>query len=582
MVIKSAVITLLVAAAVGAVASGMKPNYEGTRAGHTDADYINSRKCIDCHAGHYASWARTYHSRMTQEARAGSVQGDFETDNTFEYEGTTARMEHRNGSFFMTFTFPGGRVESNRIVRTVGSRRIEQYITEQNGQHTRLPIAYDLTNRRWMNLNGSFFYPDGKDYSHLSASWDPNCVFCHNVKAQPNLDLKSRLFNTEVGELGIACGACHGPAARHADEAASPFTRSAWRVSAGASKEIVNPRKLDAERSLMVCGHCHGQRIPAQLDGIQQIMSQGDPYNSGDDLARFYQPVWRDTKVGEYSFANRFWANGSPRLTAYEYQGILRSACFIKGDRQNRITCLTCHSMHEGDPKGQIMPENRTNKPCLACHQEYETAAQLTKHTGHRAISEGSMCYNCHMPRVVYGVMSVHPTHEITVPDPRLTSSLLVPNACNQCHLDRSVNWAVTESKRLWPTRFAQALASLDPQFDLPEGPRALFAGDALTRALMAEALAGGGPVRPDASWASAWLVEALQDNYAIVRFFAAGGLTMAGTATIRPDYMNPRDCREAQDLFGSMFETTVRRKTAILAEMLRAKRSDIDIEVGE
>lgn len=580
MVIKSAVITLLIAAVVGAVAFAMKPDYEGTRAGHADADYIDSKKCVDCHAGHYASWARTYHSRMTQEAREDSVQGDFEKNNTFEYEGTSARMERRKGSFFMTFTFPDGRVESNRIARTVGSRRIEQYVVEQNGQHTRLQLAYDLTNRRWMNLNGSFFYPDGKDFSHLRAPWDPNCVFCHNVKAQPNLDFKSRLFNTEVAELGIACGACHGAAARHADEAASPFTRSAWRVSAAASKEIVNPRKLDAERSLMVCGHCHGQRIPVQLEGIQQVLSKGDPYNAGDDLAKFYQPVWRETKVGEYSFANRFWANGSPRLTAYEYQGILRSACFIKGDPQNRITCLTCHSMHEGDPKGQITPENRTNKPCLACHQEYETAAAITKHTGHRGDSEGSRCYNCHMPRVVYGVMSVHPTHEITVPDPRLTSSLLLPNACNQCHLDRSVNWAVTESKRLWPVRFAQTLISEDPQFDLPEGPRALFRGDALTRALMAEALAGGGPVRPDANWASAWLVEALRDNYAIVRFFAAGGLARSGTRG--PDYMNPRDCREALERFGSMFDDSVRKKTSILAEMLRAKRSDVDIEVGE
>jgi hypothetical protein len=189
----------------------MKPNYEGTRAGHTDADYIDSRKCVACHAGHYASWARTYHSRMTQEARAGSVQGDFEMNNTFEYEGITARMERRNGSFFMTFTFPEGHVESNRIVRTVGSRRIEQYITEQNGQHSRLPLAYDLINHRWMNLNGSFFYPDGNDYSRLRAPWDPNCIFCHNVKAQPNFDFKSRLFNTEVAELGIACGRVSRP-----------------------------------------------------------------------------------------------------------------------------------------------------------------------------------------------------------------------------------------------------------------------------------------------------------------------------------------------------------------------------------
>jgi len=45
---------------------------------------------------------------------------------------------------------------------------------------------------------------------------------------------------------------------------------------------------------------------------------------------------------------------------------------------------------------------------------------------------------------------------------------------------------------------------------------------------------------------------------------------------------MNPRECREALGLFGRMFDASVRQKTAVLAEMLRAKRSDIDIEVGE
>src|SRR5207244_1359247 len=102
------------------------------------------------------------------------------------------------------------------------------------------------------------------------------------------------------------------------------------------------------------------------------------PYNAGDDLSKFYSQVSRETKVGDYSFANRFWANGSPRLTAYEYQGVLRSACFIKGDPQNRMTCLSCHSMHAGDPRGQITPDNRTNRPCLECHQQYRTVVALT------------------------------------------------------------------------------------------------------------------------------------------------------------------------------------------------------------
>src|SRR6185295_17228383 len=174
------------------------------------------------------------------------------------------------------------------------------------------------------------------------------------------------------------------------------------------------------------------------------------------------------------------------------------------------------------DPAGQITAENRTDAPCLSCHQEFSEAGALVQHTGHKQESSGSRCYNCHMPRAVYGIMTFHPTHEITIPDPQLTVRMGVPNACNQCHLERSVNWSITEVKRLWPMQFASAQQATDEMFDLPEGPRALFAGDALTRSLAADLLSGNGPVKPDPRWASSFLVEALADNYPIVRFFAA------------------------------------------------------------
>jgi predicted CXXCH cytochrome family protein len=579
---KAGLLTLVVLVTGFITVTSLRSSYEGTREGRADANYIDSKKCIACHDQHYESWLNTFHSRMTQDPKTGSVQGDFERDNTFEYQGIVARMEKRDGSYFISFLFPDGRRESNRVVKTVGSRRIEQYVTEQNGQHRRLPVAYDLLNRRWIHLNGSFFHPDGRDYFQLAAPWDPNCVFCHNVKAQPGLDRNSRLFKTEVSELGIACGACHGSAATHADRAASPFIRTQWRLSGSEPRQIVNPKKLDAERSVMICGHCHGQRFPEPIDRIQEIMSRGDPFNAGEDLNSYYRPVWRETKLGNFSFAPRFWENGSPRLTAYEYQGLLRSACFIKGEPGNRITCLSCHSMHEGDPRGQILKENLTNKPCLSCHQQYEPAAALTAHTGHRADSDGSRCYSCHMPRVVYGIMSIHPTHEITVPDPRLTASQKVPNACNQCHLDRSVNWAIAESGRIWPGRFAGSQLAGDPQFNLAEGPRALFAGDALTRAIAADALGGGGPVRPDPSWAAPWLIEALKDNYPIVRFFATSGLARWSARFEKPDYLNPVACSRAVDRSAAWIDPQVRLESVRLVEMMRARRSDVDIEVGE
>lgn len=587
MLIKSLVITLGAFLLVAAVVLAARPSYEGVRAGFADANYLKSPDCRSCHADHFASWARTFHSRMTQEAGPATVQGDFEQNNSYEYLGVKARMEKRGAAFFMTFNFPDGKTQTVSVDRTVGSRRIEQYLTKQQGQYTRLPLAYDLVHRRWMSLNGSFFHPDGNNYFQQSAQWDANCVFCHNVKAQPHIDFKTKQFQTEVTELGIACGACHGPAASHAEAAQSPLTRSRWRFATTSDKGIVNPLKLSAERSMMICGHCHGQRLPNPLDRIQSILTSGDPYNAGEDLAQFYRPIDHQAQVGKVAFANRFWANGSPRLTAYEYQGVLRSKCFSKGEPGKRLNCLSCHTMHGGDPNGQITDANRTDKPCLTCHQQFSESKALTKHTGHAAESIGSRCYNCHMPRVVYGIMTFHPTHDITVPDPQLTVSAGVPNACNLCHLDRGVNWSIEQAKRFWPGRFSGAQLSSEAQFNLPEGPRALFAGDALTRALAANVLGGGGPVKPDPLWAGPFLVEALADKYPIVRFFAVNGLERAGSpwSTKGPDYLADSPTREVamQEWRKVMmvFHADARNAGAWSLQ-LAATRRDVDIEVGE
>lgn len=582
--LKILIIGAFAAIVISTIVVQSRPTYTGLRAGHPDENYVDSSKCLACHKGHYESWHRTYHRTMTQNATPDAVQGDFTTDNTLEYAGVKARMEKRADGYFATFTNPDGTVENNKIVRTVGSRRIQQYLIKEGDHFTRLPVAYDLVNKRWMNLNGSFFKADGGDFSDHRTTWDSNCVFCHNVKAQPSFNFDSRTFNreTEVAELGIACGACHGQSAQHIDEQNSVLPR--FLRSTTPTSTIVNPEKLTAERSTMMCGHCHGQRVPEPLDRLRSILGVGDPYNSGEDLSTYYRPVQRDTTLGTYSFASRFWNNGSPRLTAFEYQGLTRSACYRKGKSDNHISCISCHSMHDGDPKGMILPVNRTNTACLKCHEEFRDNTALAQHTGHTATSAGSSCYSCHMPPVVYGVMSFHPTHDISIPDPQLTVAQAVPNACSVCHVDRSVNWAIAEAKRLWPMRFANAQTSSDPMFNEAEGPRMLFVGDALTRSLAANILGGDSLVQRDQQWTGPFLLEAATtDNYAIVRYFATNGLAKINGGLAKPDYLATEVSRRAQTAsWNNAFNETVRRHAAEVATAMRKRRSDVDLDVGE
>lgn len=576
--IRAAAVTIFVVLVVAIAVLAMRGRYVGVRAGKADENYLKSTDCRLCHEGHYDSWRRTHHSRMTQDISPGTVQGDFERNNTYEYLGVKAKMYRNGAAFVMDLVFPDGRAESYSIERTVGSRRIEQYVTRVNGQYYRLPLAYDLVHHRWMSLNGSFFYPDGTDFKQHWASWDQNCVFCHNVKAQPNFNFQTNQARTEVSELGIACGACHGQGAEHAEAAASPWTRALWRATGGETK-IVDPLEIDSDRSMMICGHCHGQRVPEPTDRIREILGRGDPYNAGDDLAKFYRPVHAGTTIGPVSFANRFWADGSPRLTAYEYQGILDSPCYLKGEKGKRINCLSCHTMHGGDVKGQITEEMRTNTACTQCHSELNDPSVLTNHTKHAAGSPGSSCYACHMPQVVYGIQAIHKTHKISIPSPAMTAEKQVPNACTQCHVDRSVNWAILEAKAMWPEFYRSSIPSPDRNFDLPEGIRGLFSGDALMRSLMADALHRHG----EPEWARPFLVEAFAgDNYPIVRYFAANALAAAGSLQ-KPDYLAAPDKRSAQiALWAKSVDPGKLAEANRLAAELRRSRKDVDIEVGE
>jgi predicted CXXCH cytochrome family protein len=581
LLIKSIVLTVFVAFAVALTVFAFRPQFAGTRQGKTDENYIRSENCLTCHENHFASWRKTHHGRMTQEAKAETVQGDFEHNNTLEYMGVKTRMEKRGPQFYMSFAYPDGKSESYRIEKTIGSRRMEQYTARlDDGQNYRLPVAYDLTQGRWVSLNGSFFYPDGGDFKQHLAQWDTNCVFCHNVKAQPNYNFQTRLAKTEVAELGIACGACHGQGAEHAEAASSPLTRALWHSDEKADTKIVDPLKIDTDRSMMICGHCHGQRTPEPQTRIRDIMSKGDPFDAGENLAEFYKPIHSDTKIGDVSFANRFWPDGSPRLTAYEYQGILGSACFTRGNPGNRINCLSCHTMHEGDIKGQITEEKRTNTACTQCHTQLAETTALTAHTRHGAESAGSSCYSCHMPEVVSGIMAFHKTHDITIPKPALTAEKGVPNACNQCHIDRSVNWAITQAKLLWPDHYKDSIISPDRQFETEEGVRGLFAGDALTRAMMADALAK----HSSPEWSTPFLAEAFAgDNYPIVRYFSANGLDTSQTGLPKPDYLADAGTRDAQiSRWLETVDPARRRELAKIIEFLRKQRKDVDLEIGE
>lgn len=490
------------------------------------APHGGAAECRRCHPDHAESFARTFHRTMTQRASAQSVRGRFDGQ-ALDYFGVRARAVRGPGGEFV-IEYAGPQLAPTRFVveKTVGSRRYQQYVAARDGELVRLPIAYHIEEQRWFHMNGAFLTPDPPadgalaraDYERHVTRWNDNCVFCHNVAPNPGKragPAGAARFETQVAELGVACEACHGPGLAHARANANPLRRYALHLSGAPDPSIVNPARLSPERSLDVCGRCHGQRI---TDDVEAFLRRGDPFVPGDDLALFSAPLWRDTTLhGEPAFEARFWADGTPRLTAYEYQGVLQSPCAQRG----ALTCLDCHGMHEGDPRGQLRPDKRGAAQCTQCHAELAGVRAQRAHARHPAPGALPECVDCHMPRVVYGVLDVHPSHRIELPEPARDAAAQRPDACTQCHVDQTRAWAVRQRDALWPRADRTRAPAVPPAIDRgapdaeagtaraspptraadtartsPEASEAwsevetqLFAGDPVERALAAHAL---------------------------------------------------------------------------------------------
>ncbi len=448
---------------------------------HRDVKFskvVPSEACSVCHHEHYGTWYITYHRTMTAPANRSNVKAPIEDSLTLEFYGYEVSFFWKDDELYVRLPYRDGNVRTFKVVYTIGSHRMQQFAIQDGDRIYRIPVFYSMHYGRWFHINHAFFIKRKEGFEGFVRGysiWNPNCIFCHNTKPNPGYDPSTGLFNSKVAEFGISCTECHAPGGLHVEANRNPVRRFLIRLLEKDDPTIVNPSKLDKWRSVQVCGQCHGQRLPNPLQRISQIMTQGDPYDPGEDLFRYYKPLSMEDELPNYKlFHLRFWKDGSPRLTAYELQGLINSRCFKEAEF---MSCTTCHDAHGKHPEGMIHPIMKTDRACLQCHDETYQSSSHTKHREHVS------CYACHMPNIVYGVMSIHPTHLIRNPDPTRTVRFNMPNACNLCHLEKSVNWAIRQFNEMWNYE----LETGDSLFELPEILRGFGMGDAEYRVILLE-----------------------------------------------------------------------------------------------
>lgn len=351
-----------------------------------------------------------------------------------------------------------------------------------------------------------------------------SCKMCHTVGWQP--PGTRRRADRRVTELGVACEACHGPAGEHVEANQNPVSHDRLHVSGQADSTIIHPEQLSAQRASQICAQCHGVfvfKFSAQSQAGKEVS-----YRPGDDLEQDRHFV-RYTTSGTEPWLKRwhegsptlmeqyFWPDGTVRVSGREYNGLITSGCFQRGE----LSCLSCHSMHDSDPNAQLRASMDGDHACLQCHDSYRT--QIQAHTHHPPESAGSRCYNCHMPYTTYGLLRAMRSHRIDSPSAAVSSSTGRPNACNLCHLDKSLAWTATHLTAWYQ---ASSVTVGDDEETVSAALLWLLKGDAVQRAVTAWNM-GWDPAHEAArrQWQAPFLIELLTDPYAAVRFNAQRAL---------------------------------------------------------
>ena len=124
------------------------------RDGHDRATPIGAAACAACHPKMHQDWTRGRHSRMVQPATAATALGDF-SQTRLTLHGKPYRLRAENGQLFITESSLTGKPVEHRVEYTLGSRRIQHYLTTiDRGRIVVLPPTWDVRASRVVRQRG--------------------------------------------------------------------------------------------------------------------------------------------------------------------------------------------------------------------------------------------------------------------------------------------------------------------------------------------------------------------------------------------------------------------------------------------
>jgi len=398
------------------------------------ASYVGAQLCTSCHKEQTTLWQGSHHDLAMQPANEKTVLGDFDKA-SFNYYGTISSFYKKDDQFFVQTDGPDGKLTDYPIAYTFGVYPLQQYLIKfTKGHYQVLSIAWDTRSKqdggqRWFHLypDEHIQHDDELHWTGINQNWNFMCADCHSTNLQKNYDLANKEYNTTWSVINVSCEACHGPASRHitwAEKNSTDIRNKGFSVAFNERDNIAwlmdsetgnakrsHPKQTNTE--IEACAQCHSRRS-TNYPNAQPEHALLDNFQ----VALLTDPL--------------YYADGQINDEVYEYGSFVQSKMYHAG-----VTCSDCHQPHS------LKLRVKGNKLCAQCHlpTKYDSAM----HHSHKPDTEGAQCVNCHMPEKKYMVVDPRRDHSFRIPRPDLSVTLGVPNACTQCHADKSAQWAAAE-----------------------------------------------------------------------------------------------------------------------------------------
>jgi tetratricopeptide (TPR) repeat protein len=393
-----------------------------------EVNYIGRERCKDCHQKEYDAWLGSHHDKAMDVANDSTVLGDF-NNSEFTFNGVTSKFFKKGDKFFVRTNGHGGKIDDFEITHTFGYTPLQQYLIPfEKGRYQCLPIAWDVEKKEWFSLVEATYgnqIPEPSDWLYWTnngQNWNGMCAECHSTNLHKNYDPETKTYRTTYSEIDVSCEACHGPGSKHEDWAKLPEMARSTDTNYDL---VVKTSNISNQEYVDLCAYCHSRR--SSLSAME--------FTNGHVMDMIIPRVLDDN----------YFPDGQILEEDYVYGSFTQSKMF-----DNEIKCNDCHDVHSGKRLFE------GNELCAQCHQPevYDTYEHhFHKKEGEQGnpiiladrtykVGEGALCVNCHMPGRYYMGNDFRNDHKIFIPRPDLTISIGVPNACNQCHKNKTVQWS--------------------------------------------------------------------------------------------------------------------------------------------